>query len=168
MKKIILLSTTLLIVSCGNPQKDKVVELVKNSMKDPKTFDLIKFETKDTTFTSDYLGFILSEDSLNVELLQGSVELYKDFISNGSTYWSEDLQEKQKELKEVQRRIDSCVGELSKIKETGQDPVHVYEHYVSCYGANSFGMKVINEFRVNEYPKDGLMTLHYIEPSLKP
>lgn len=164
MKNLIFLSTLVLITSCGNPQKDRVVEHVKSQLKDPKSFELLKYELKDTIYKSDDLALAKKDIGWQLKVHEGEVELFTEFIGHGSTYWSNDLVEAQSKVTKLKSQMDSVDTEITKLKESGVNPVYMYEHFVSCYGVNTLGMRVIMDLRVFEVVEKGTFEISKLDP----
>jgi hypothetical protein len=158
MKSLYLIPALALLASCGNSQKDLVLQEVKNNLKDPNSFELIKYEPRDTVFMTDTIQRKIEVFQEFLSHEQTQVDWYNTLLRGGSDkYWLERLNETKDKVSEYQSELDKRQTLYDQIKGTDRDSIVCFKHYVSCYGANSFGARVMNEFSVSVFRDQSVM-----------
>lgn len=137
-----------LLSSCQKYPEDLVIDKVQESLLDPKTFELIKCEPKDTNRVSDTIDAEINHMTFMVQSSQERLDLIQGFLNGGSYWWESEVQTEKGILKERKNRLKELQTLKSEIEYTEKDTILHLEYYVSCYAANKLGMKSIHEFRV--------------------
>jgi len=157
--------TALTFTSCSKSQEDKIVEFAKSTMKDPKSFELIKLEKKDTVRKSNMLANEYYSDSSMcdycIEQANEAVEDANRFYYTSHIY-VESAKMWHKKGREYLKTMDSCKKIYKSIVHTPKDSMLYETYYLSCYANNTFGKKMIGEYTINIYPS-GRMTMDRME-----
>ena len=178
MKKFILpLAAAVSLVACSQSPEDKVVEFTKNSMKDPKSFELVKAEPRDTIFKSTQIMIdrqvLVDEYTVEDAKFKQAMELADiytgSYSSHGKRKWDNYMkigQESLDVMKVLAGPIDSLLEVSKNLAGTPQDSVVSVVWYVSAYANNSKGERNLGEFMVLVPANGGKYTLES-ESSLK-
>ena len=170
MKKFILpLAAAVSLVACSQSPEDKVVEYAKSVMKDPKSFELVQVKPSDTIRLSHYISSTeLAPLNAELDIVISKIKTSLDYagIYVGSYYSSWKYKKYMDEADEYKVIGDSLVAQSKIVRErieslmdTPQDTVVSYRWYLSCYGNNSMGEKVLNEMIV-DVPVNGDKITH--------
>lgn len=158
MKNIILTLTTIITLTSCQSEKDKVVDFVKNQMKDPKSFELVKAEIQDTSHLTDVITLAMLSCGTEAEIYyEEASKSYKDaqIFSTPSiirSYIYEGDEYRKMGDQWIARR-DSLKTQIDKIKSTPKDTLICVNWVVSGYANNSYGQRSIGRFIVHVYPK---------------
>jgi hypothetical protein len=166
------------LTSCSETQEDKVVEFVKQNMKNPKSFELESIEPIDTTFLSDFIQdsidsnvFVLEDTKYKLDrskselkTIENNKNLIKDCIKRGmgadylpTILVDEFRKEKNtisniKDLENNVNFIENTIDSLTNLKNSlvgsPQDSIVYITYKVRAYGTNSFNATILSTYKV--------------------
>lgn len=167
MKNIFLLPLSVILLTACETKKDKVIEVARQSLKDPKSFELIEYKIRDTTKLHNlYLYTALQvKKEANEHYEEAISDLnYANIFSTYSLrkeYWDRGTLNKKKGDILVSQG-DSLVRLANQIKGSNKDTIVSINHVVTCFGTNSYNARVRGGFLVREY-KNGTMEAEALE-----
>lgn len=172
MKHIILTLTAIITLASCQSEKDKVVDFARNQMKDPKSFELVKAEIRDTIHLSDvYKMAVLQLGDEAVGYYDQALKSYQtaklfvsssyinDYVSEGNEY------RKYGEL--LIKRKDSIEVLVKKVEGTDKDTIVCVDWGVRCYANNSYGQRGMGQYIVHLYPNGTMDLEEYKTPEQK-
>lgn len=159
------------LTSCGKTQEDFVVDFVQQSMKNPKSFELVSIEPYDTTFFSETLLSEISEAKYKVsyakrDLKSAEVELKdkskRDHYSFSDKYYIAQVKTYNRILNEYQNKLDTLQKNYDNLVKSGSDYILDNSWKVRAYGQNSFGATILSTYIV-KVNKDGSMDIRELD-----
>lgn len=155
MKNILIFTLTLvsvLLTSCGEniPYEEKVVENLRQQMKNPDSFrlDSILYTPK---FLSDGLEGEIKFDSIMIDLKLESRDSYQESVNRneGLSYMADLVKMYKQTVEEYQNEIDSLKNHmvntqvlLSEVKGTDKDTLVLHTYKAFYMAQNSFGAMI--------------------------
>jgi hypothetical protein len=159
------------LTSCGKTQEDFVADFVQQSMKNPKSFELVSIEPYDTTFFSETLLSDISVAKLDVsyakrDLYIAEVQLKdkskRTHYSFSDKYYNAQVESYNRFLDEHQNKLDTLQKNYDNLINSGSDYILDNSWKVKAYGQNSFGATILSTYIV-KVNKDGYMDLRELE-----
>ena len=145
-KAVVAFAGGVLAVACssGPNVENLAIDAVKNSLLDPKSFELIKTEPTDTFMLSQWI-------SSEVGYMQRMKDHYDETIAEWSqlSYMKDHVTEYKVQADKYAAKIDSLNNRLA----TSPDTVMSYSKVVRCYATNRLGTKGIQDVEVYFTPK---------------
>jgi hypothetical protein len=154
MKFKIVFPLALLVIGCSTPDQKLIKEVESfliSSLNDPKSYDRISFNIKDTTTNLEFKIKSVESDKehaeflLNLELptLQQEIELYK---LTKDEYDLKNVKKDQAEVDSLRKVISVNNLKLEELKKTIEDGSIKFIYFHAQFRAkNGFGALIVNE-----------------------
>ena len=143
MKNLLsVLLVSLVLVSCSEsiPYEKKVVEHLRQQMKNPDSFrlDSIKYDPK---YLSEGLEELILLDSLSIDSDKKMKEFYEEMNSKYSGY-SNEVRNYDKRIDSIQNNMIGNMSLLKKVKGTDNDTLVLHTYQTYYMAQNSFGAMI--------------------------
>jgi len=158
MKKIFSISCIVFIASCST-KKDLNITLLaenylKNEMKDPSSFQVIKSNIVDTIMMSAWLKEHYKMDTAMIAktIRENKIDIDLQFFEKSEEKEKEDYQKVLNEKVNIYRQ--NSISELSELQALKTDSIFYITVNINYRAKNSFGALDVDSKAINFYPAD--------------